>query len=151
MLLGCEFVTAGTIGNSCFVIALPLLPPPPPPPRYVFVPLERKFETCIGETDRSRAVEREGFRDVSKLSTFRIINSRSFSFPRSKVNWFPVAIGKSLFRCCFCVRKQPFFFFFSSIAFARGNDDPDVGKEAREISPSISSTTFLLLLRPLWR
>lgn len=61
----------------------------------------------------SRAVGKgDGFRDVSKLSTFRIINSRSFSTRSSKVNWFPArvpAIGKSLFRCCFRVRKQSFF------------------------------------------
>lgn len=79
MLLGCEFVTTATIGNSCFVIALPLVPPLLLD--TFLVPFERKFETCIGETgNESRAVEKgDGFRDVSKLSTFRIINSRSFS------------------------------------------------------------------------
>lgn len=95
----------------------------------------------------SRAVGKgDGFRDVSKLSTFRIINSRSFSTRSSKVNWFPArvpAIGKSLFRCCFRVRKQSFFSIDPldrAVSPRPRERSPDSwGKKAREISPTISS------------
>ena len=105
----------------------------------------------------SRAVGKgDGFRDVSKLSTFRIINSRSFSTRSSKVNWFPArvpAIGKSLFRCCFRVRKQSFFSIDPLDRAVEGTLARFLRKESkRNFANYLLSYPYVSYRRrPLWR